>query len=543
MGKYDSLLQKKTSNEQTDFSKNKYVSLLGNKKTSFKERLTGTPTKNYDNTYKANTGILPFLAEIPKTLVSGTVGTGKILGESMAVNRGDFDALNKANQNTEDIKLALVKKIIENKKSGKDNTKLINEYNRLNPSDTIKSLAPNSQVSNLEALGNVGMMGIEATGLSSLARSAKAFGYIGKEAEKQFVKNLTAKELKKRLAAEVAFNTAQGYGTDVAMKAQQDKKDFSPGIGTALGFGATLLVGNQQLNKTLNEQSAARIAAKKAQTFNIPEAGTPPLPKQLEAPSIKLPAKGILEGQQKLREGFPKQVVNQTTTQFPKIETPSVESKPQFDSQGFRKVETGEVLPNGYTTKMNQTTGETMTNAPIKETQTQPVKNLNEEFDNIEKQAQQEINNKPLEVDSINLKAEGEKAKVAINTLGKEKARRIALGIDEAPNGVRAGAIHSELTNIAKKEGDYELGAELANSDIFKPSSQEINLAKNREPNSFYWNVKDIIESRRKNRNIVIKLNEKSEINNISKRLRETIDSISLDNLSIKKLAAKLICK
>ena len=48
--------------------------------------------------------------------------------------------------------------------------------------------------------------------------------------------------------------------------------------------------------------------------------------------------------------------------------TPKAEPKTTvFDKNGFRPVEKDEILPNGYTTKINTETGEQLTNAPVKE--------------------------------------------------------------------------------------------------------------------------------------------------------------------------------
>lgn len=61
---------------------------------------------------------------------------------------------------------------------------------------------------------------------------------------------------------------------------------------------------------------------------------------------------------------------SQLTDQWNKAQVPPV---PFVDAQGFRPVQPNEILPNGFTTKMNVATGEQMTNAPHKEIPT-PVK-------------------------------------------------------------------------------------------------------------------------------------------------------------------------
>lgn len=75
--------------------------------------------------------------------------------------------------------------------------------------------------------------------------------------------------------------------------------------------------------------------------------------------------------------------VGEVKTNF---ETP----KNQFDSEGFRPVNPDEVLPNGYTTKMNQTTGETLTNAPYSKTFEETVQTATPKFK--EKVVKQAIN-------------------------------------------------------------------------------------------------------------------------------------------------------
>jgi len=65
--------------------------------------------------------------------------------------------------------------------------------------------------------------------------------------------------------------------------------------------------------------------------------------------------------------GQPQTTVDSVLQDKGNFGAPSVKTTPRFDSQGFRPVDPNEVLPNGFTTKMNQTTGETLTNAPFKE--------------------------------------------------------------------------------------------------------------------------------------------------------------------------------
>lgn len=624
-------------------------------KTSFKERLTGSPTQQRDGSFKANTGVLPFMGEVGKNLYNIVTGSpdklGQTLGQSIAVNRGDFDALNEANLRKEDLKLQLVKKINESKNAGRDITRLVDAYNNLlqGGGDTIQSLAPKSQISNKQALSEVLNVGTSALGVGALS-SGKAglaggkaaissFQLAKKGAMKEVVKGMTSKEIMQNLAKEIAVNTGIGYGFDVSSNLEKDKKGaaiFKPGLATAFSALGTGALGGQEAGRIQRANSAARIAAKFDVPYKVPDAGTPPvgyfkaIPERAtpeRSPAIELPEPGILKAGEDLRNPPVKQqpeipktrleikanafnskkdfitserklinIINdtnkatakfgrknvveplkltdnqlgdiwekahatpkqqglpplpkETTTpkQTPKQEAPT----PKFNKEGFRPVQEGEILPNGYTTKMNVSTGEQMTNAPFKDTPPAsksevPLRTKEETFkkeaDTIDEKAQFETNNDPLKVDSINLKAEGEKADKYIETFGVDKARRVALKLDGEPEGVRASAVLSKLKNKAIKDNNYELAAELAVSDARKMSSQEINLAKLEDPNSFDLAVKEISEARRSNRNTVVKLNEKSEINSISNKLRKAIGDATLDNLSIRKLAAKLICK
>lgn len=261
--------------------------------TSWKERFTGAPTKLKDSTFKANTGVLPFLGEVGKNAYGMVTGNpervGETLGQSIAVNTGAFDALNKANLQNEDIKLNLVKRIIENKKLGKDNSKLIRAYNNLSGSkDTIQSLAPKSQISNKQALGEVLDVGAAALSMGALSSVGKAtlvdgktalqsFKLLSKTAQKEILKSMTAEQIVKNLGKEVLVNSGIGYAYDVSGNLKNDEKGikmFKPGLGTVLGATGTALLGGPGAAKLQTANSEARIASKFKQEFNIPNVGT-----------------------------------------------------------------------------------------------------------------------------------------------------------------------------------------------------------------------------------------------------------------------------
>jgi hypothetical protein len=111
--------------------------------------------------------------------------------------------------------------------------------------------------------------------------------------------------------------------------------------------------------------------------FGLVTAGSFPLAKKVfskKKPIIETPKAPLTPEEYAIQQGYEPIIPD---TELPTIKmgkTPKGEptvkygSNPRvFDEQGFRQVEPNEVLPNGYTTKINQTTGETITNAPVKE--------------------------------------------------------------------------------------------------------------------------------------------------------------------------------
>lgn len=623
MGVWDKYNNTKNKKKSVWDKYDKLTQKQNNVPTSFKERLTGTPTKQKDGTYKANTGILPFMGELGKNLYSVATGNpekvGATLGQSIAVNRGDFNALNKANLSKQDTEFKILKLIQEKKKRGEDVSRLTKAYNDSvsTKTDSIQSLAPKSQISNKQAIGellNMGssMVGVGAltagkTGLIGGKTAVNSFRLLSKTAQREALKNLTGKQILANLAKETGINTGIGYGVDVSNNLSQDKKGaamFKPGLGTTFGALGTGLLGGQEAARLQKANSAARISDKFNQTFNIPEVGIKP--GQLESPDMKasrlqqeianrsnpsvnkLPSGETIEMQSPEINASIRKINEVPPTITPEVPKTAIEKRAEsFNSRNdFIKSERSKIsfsqdinknkLTKGFVSEVPKLTDKqlgdvwdtvhttptekglpplqpkpisqpkqksTNTEIPKSEVPKTKEETFKEQADTIDEKAQADTNNDPLKVDSINIKAEGEKATKYIETFGVDKARRVALKLDGEPEGVRASAVLAELKNKAQKEGDYALAKELAVSDSRKMSSQDINLAKLEDPNSFDLAIKEIYESKRKGKNIVTKFNEKSEINSIAQKIRKAVDSVNLDNLSIKKLAASLICK
>jgi len=259
--------------------------------TSLGERLTGAPTKQTDGTYTPNTGVLPFLGSIPKatletakTFLPGIIPTGKTLGQSIATNTGAFDALNKANQQTDDLKLKLAKRIIVDNKAGKDTTNLMKAYNGLSSRtpDTIQSLAPNTTKTNLQALGDVLLMGSGLIMPGEAGVGGTAGKLLSRSVIENFIKDKTVSETEKLMAKKLLFNLGTGYGFDVGNNLAEGKKGtkaLQPGAATLLN---TVFTGAEArgLLKTARKSEASILeqrALKRANFGKIPEAGvTPP---------------------------------------------------------------------------------------------------------------------------------------------------------------------------------------------------------------------------------------------------------------------------
>lgn len=149
-----------------------------------------------------------------------------------------------------------------------------------------------------------------------------------------------------------------------------------------------------------------------------------------------------------------------------------------------------------------------------------------------------------LKVDSITLKDIKEKSIKFIEDNGIEKSKRIALGIEPEPYKYGSQGIHAELSNYAARTGDGELLSELAQVDISKEAAQRTGLGRIREPDNPFYIIKDINNELNKKQNIVNKMNQKFEMNNIIDKLKNKLSNIAeLSEEQVVKIARKLVCK
>lgn len=215
----------------------------------------------------------------------------------------------------------------------------------------------------------------------------------------------------------------------------------------------------------------------------IPEAGVPSakfmqennrmLPsarKPGEIP-IELPEKGILESQAKIRQY--------------EVPTPTPKTQPKVDAQGFRPVGKDEILPNGYTTKMNTQTGEQMTNAPLKDIPSTPTPNpsIQSKIYDIPPEIRQALPEKEniilKDVERMADELEGFEPSSfvqfsqEIRKLDPEEIMNVAMGGEKkVQNTIPSNAYLSIAKNIAEETGNVKMIKELASSDVASKAGQ-----------------------------------------------------------------------
>jgi len=82
-----------------------------------------------------------------------------------------------------------------------------------------------------------------------------------------------------------------------------------------------------------------------------------------------------------------------------------------------------------------------------------------------------------------------------------DRAKRIAMGLENAPNGVRANSIYVAVVNDAAKKGDAAIMNQLAKSDLSRlatEAGQDIRILRELHPNNPVYAIRDIYETRLK---------------------------------------------
>ncbi len=212
--------------------------------------------------------------KIADALTQGEQATGKILGQSLAVANPitgnltkDFKAMEDSKQGLSDLQLSVIKEIKAKKLRGEDTSRLENVLNKTSTNtanQSIADIAPDTQKTNLQALGAVGQVGLDALSAGTykplattagLARTAE--GAVA--ANKAYLALSTGQKLTKigkdtlKLAGTV---TPFGYGYDVAGNLQEGKtgkEAATPGSGTLFSTIIPLAIGGARAAKALSQ--------------------------------------------------------------------------------------------------------------------------------------------------------------------------------------------------------------------------------------------------------------------------------------------------
>lgn len=355
----------------------------------------------------------------------------------------------------------------------------------------IQGLTPEEQTVKSKYLGDIKTVQTGKDVLSDVGRGLELASYgVGIGAGKNILAQSgkqAAKQIAKRTALEGAIGGFTGSAgrviTNQSGNLKQDLKDIAlgTGIGTIAG-GALGYAGGRLGGKLLSaEERAMERAVGKGGKFNIPEVGTPEIKTKSQLEEIWKKA-------------------NQATPNTPETKIPTVK-----------------------TTKITEN--------KVSEKEIEYLRNTLPK-------------DEALKVDSITLKDIKEKSIKFIEDNGIEKSKRIALGIEPEPYKYGSQGIHAELSNYAARTGDGELLSELAQVDISKEAAQRTGLGRIREPDNPFYIIKDINNELNKKQNIVNKMNQKFEMNNIIDKLKNKLSNIAeLSEEQVVKIARKLVCK
>lgn len=215
-----------------------------------------------------------------RTLLSGQVGVGETLGQSFAAG-GVADSLTAAAQANADIKVSLLKEIKRREAAGRDATKLKQLYNEADAQKipTMEDILPATQKTNAQALGEVGLVGLDVltAGTYGKAAAGMATGRLAQSASTlptavQAIRRTASAPsglFTAKGASRVAAGGAAGYAYDVAGGfAAGEREPFTPGLGTLIGAGIPALAeGAQSVKNAFDPAAKAQrlIDARKAE--------------------------------------------------------------------------------------------------------------------------------------------------------------------------------------------------------------------------------------------------------------------------------------
>ncbi len=205
------------------------------------------------------------LKQIGNALISSERQTGETIGQSMALGTKAFSGAVESAQNLSDTQLGVLKRIQEKKRLGEDTSRLERALaSSLGKEQVnIQDIAPATQKTNLQALADVGGIGLDvltagtlkpASGVVKTLKTVKASRDLS-TAEKLI-------QIAKTTGGASLAGGAIGYGYDVTGKLQAGETGtgaLTPGLGTAIGATVPVLGGTLKAITTVSKAQAPKI--------------------------------------------------------------------------------------------------------------------------------------------------------------------------------------------------------------------------------------------------------------------------------------------
>ena len=253
-----------------------------------------TLVQEYNRGQLEQSGGLPFLEQkstlrkVGEALTSSERGLAHTFGEAAATLTPEYRAAQESQIGLDDMNIKLGKKIVEQKKLGKDTSRLQELYQR-NTGRVFKpeEIVPSITKTKSQIAGEAGGVALDIATAGALAKGASTFKLFGAGekaavAAKQAKKGLSVSDViikniessykpsafgkafvaTKKAAPKIAGGAAIGYGYDVTGGLQEGKtgtEAFTPGVGTAVGAlipGSFLAIKGA---KSIGKSTAPRI--------------------------------------------------------------------------------------------------------------------------------------------------------------------------------------------------------------------------------------------------------------------------------------------
>ena len=218
-------------------------------------------------TPKPGVGPIDVAREIPGVLSRGVKNVGNFFtsntrqfgqtaGGAFAL-RGQQKMLEEESSQNYDMETRLLNAIRENKRQGKDSTRLMEQYKRMSGSlPSIHELNPTINTTNKQVLGQAAGTLLEATAAAKLVKGAQT-AKLAKGALPTVIsggsKAITRGAAAVKAAKGIGVGAGQGYAYDVSSKLKENKdikEVIKPGVGTAVGAAIPTVIGGIGLTRT-----------------------------------------------------------------------------------------------------------------------------------------------------------------------------------------------------------------------------------------------------------------------------------------------------